>query len=126
MGDTILCNLSDANQVISEARELWVQEVLLGLGVKEETLKLAKSNIQEYRYQVEEMGIEVDFKNGEVDVYKKKWHNDPNPELCGWLPSEKVHLVAQWKEPNKFRKVEGKDVYYEIHLNNWSMLNSRL
>lgn len=127
MGAIILCNLSDANQIISETKEAWVNEILLGLGVGEEVIEEASKNIRRFRYYMEDLGIEVDHKsNGEIDIFKKKWHEDPNPEKCGWLPTKKEHLVAQWKEPTKIRKVEGKDVFYEIHLNNWSMIGSRL
>ena len=126
MGDVILCNISDANQLIIESREQWLAEILLGLGVSQEILNMAQTNIQEFRFQMEGLGVEVDLKTtGEVDVFKKIWHEDAAPEKCGWLPTNKSCLVAQWREPKKIRRVEGKDVYYEIQLNNWSVLNSR-
>ena len=123
MGAIILCNISDSEQVISEAKELWTIEILLKFGIKEEILELSRKDVQKFRYYMEDMGVEVDIKmNGEVDIYKKKWHEDPNPENCGWLPAKKEHMIAQWKEPKKIRKVEGKEVFYEIHLDNWSMV----
>jgi len=127
MGAIILCNISDAIEVISEAREAWIVEILTSLGVDEELLEISKKDIQKFRYYMEELGIEIDFKtSGEIDIYKKKWHEDKDPERCGWLPTKKEHLIAQWKEPEKIRKIEGKEVFYEIHLSNWSMVSSRL
>ena len=125
MGDVILCNISDANSVIEESKLEWINDVLLGLGVSEETLEI--KNIRELRHEISSSyGIEVDLKaGGEVDVYKKQWNNSQDEELQGWLPTKKEHLVAQWKEPKRVRKVEGKEVFYEIHLNEWSFTNVR-
>lgn len=125
MSDTILCNISDAKNVIDEARNEWIQEVLSMLNVPEEVLEIR--DIREFRYELSDnFGIEVELKaNGDVDVYKKQWNNTEIEELQGWLPIKKENLVAQWKEPQRVRRVEGKDVYYEIHLNEWSITNLR-
>lgn len=125
MGDVILCNISDANKVIEEARFEWVHNVLLNLGVPEDIFEIKE--IRDFRYEISNnFGIEVELKaNKEVDIYKKQWNNNPDEELQGWLPVKKEHLVAQWKEPKRVRKVEGKDVYYEIHINEWSFTNVR-
>ena len=124
MGDIILCDLSDANTVINEERLFWVNEVLDALGIPEEVYE-AKT-IDEYRGMMDEFGIEVELSsNGTVDIYKKEWNESEAEEETGWLPTEKEHLVAQWKEPTRIKKVEGKSVHYEIHLNEWSILNMR-
>ncbi|KKL28686.1 hypothetical protein LCGC14_2372650 [marine sediment metagenome] len=124
MTEIILCNLSDANKIINEERLYWVNEVLDALSVPEETYDV--STIDEYRANMDELGIEVELRtSGDVDVYKKEWHEGETEESSGWLPPTKEHLVAQWREPTRIRKVEGKDVYYELHLNEWSILNMR-
>ncbi len=125
MSDVILCNLSDANEVIEEARNNWINDVLVSLGVSEEIIQTA--NIRKFRHEVADgLGIEVELKtNGEVDVYKKRWNNSELEELQGWLPIKKEHLIAQWKEPKRIRKVEGQDVYYEIHLDEWSAVRKQ-
>ncbi len=98
---------------------------MANLGVSEEVFNIKDS--REFRYVVSnELGIEVELKsNGEVDIYKKQWNNSHIEELQGWLPIKKENLVAQWKEPKRIRKVEGKDVFYEIHINEWSFSNVR-
>ena len=125
MGDVILCNISDANNVIEEARFDWIHSVLSNLNVSEEIFDV--KDIREFRHELSNnLGIEVELKsNGEVDIYKKQWNNHSLEELQGWLPVKKEHLIAQWKEPKRIRKVEGKDVHYEIHLNEWSFTNVR-
>jgi hypothetical protein len=124
MSDVILCNISDANEVVEEARLEWIYSVLDALNVPEDVLDF--EDIREYRYNMEEFGIEVELMtNGNVNVYKKQWHDGEYEEYSGWLPTTEDHLVAQWKTPKYVRKAEGKDVYYEIHLNEWSILNMR-
>lgn len=124
MSNIILCNLADAKKVIDEERLYWASEVLEALGVPDETFEV--SDIRDFRYDMETIGIEVELhSNGNVDVYKKQWHDGPTEEQSGWLPVTKEHLVAQWKTPVRVRKIEGKDVFYEIHLNEWSILNMR-
>ena len=122
MGQVILCNLSDANQLIDEARIDWTYGVLYSLGVPEDMLD--PSDIQEFRYNMEGFGVEVELiSNGDVNIYKKQWHDGRTEDDSDWLPPTPDHLVAQWKEPKRIMKKEGRDVYYEIHLNEWSILN---
>ncbi len=124
MSNTILCNISDAKKFIDEERLYWISEVLEALGVPDEVFEA--SDIRDFRYDMETMGIEVELhSNGNVDVYKKQWHEGMTEEQSDWLPATKEHLVAQWKEPAYIRKIEGKDVHYEIHLEEWSILNMR-
>ena len=125
MSDVILCNISDANGLIIEARNEWIRNILLDLGVSDEIIFL--ENIREFRYQVSDsLGIDVELKSsGEINIYKKRWHNDSNENLQGWLPAKKENIIAQWKEPTRIRKVDGQDVFYEIHLNEWSFANAR-
>ena len=124
MSNVILCNLSDANSVIEEEKLYWISEVLDALGVPEEVFDV--TDIRDFRFEMEELGIEVELHfDGEVDVYKKQWHQGPTEEASGWLPVKSDHLVAQWKEPTYVKKIEGKEVYYEIHLNEWSILKLR-
>lgn len=122
MANVILCNLSDAQEVIKEERLYWINEVLDALGVPDEVFEA--SDISDFRYEMEGLGIEVELhSNGNVDVYKKQWHTGPTEETSGWLPATKDHLVAQWKEPTYVRRKEGREVYYELHINEWSILS---
>lgn len=126
MADVILCNISDANIVVEEEKNYWVQDVLLSLGVPEGVI-VSVHDIDEYLYQMHQYGIEVEYKtNGEVLIYKKAMYKSPEGEEIGWLNPTKDHLVAQWKPPRFVRKVEGKDVFYEVHLNKWSSFSMRL
>jgi hypothetical protein len=123
MSSIILCNLSDAHQIIDDERMFWISDVLDALGIPEEVFN-AKT-IDEYRDSIGALGVEIELTSiGNVNVYKQEWH-DGGPDNSGWLPTTSKHLVAQWKEPTYIRKVEGKDVYYEVHLNEWSILNVR-
>ena len=124
MSDVILCNLSDANSEIKEARLLWAYQVLIDAGVPEETLLF--DDIRDFRVDMDDLGIEVELKNGEeVDIYKLEWFETEYE--AGWLPPKKEHLIAQWKKPTRIMKVDenGRDVYYEIHLNEWSIFKTR-
>jgi len=124
MANIILCNLSDKIKTINEAKYLWTLEVLKTLGVPEETLNL--NDIRELRYFLEGMGIEVELcTDGSVLIYKREWHEGKTKESSGWLPAKEENLIAHWKEPNCVRRIEGKDVYYEIHLNEWSIKGKR-
>lgn len=123
MGNVILCNLSDANYIIEEERFYWISDVLDALSVPEEVYD--SKTIDEFRDKMDDFGIEVELStDGSVKVYKKQWYED-GEENVGWLPATKDHLVAQWNEPTRVKRVEGKEVYYEIHLNEWSILNMR-
>ena len=121
MSSIILCNLSDANQCINDARLEWIYDILEFLGIPKE---IYISDLKVYREKMAENGIEVDLvTNGDVNVYKQAWHEDKNES--GWLPSKKENLIGQWKEPERIIKVNGKETYYEIHLDEWSILNTR-
>ena len=123
MSSIILCNLSDANQYINEAKLQWVCNVLQNLGVPEEVYT---SDIDAYRQTMSKMGIEVEIvTNGGVNIYKQTWHEGKNGEESGWLPVKEENLIAQWKEPTRIIKVEGQETFYEIHLNEWSILKTR-
>lgn len=125
MTDVILCNISDANDVINESRLHWTYEILSNIGVPDNIL-FETHDIRDFRYKMEEFGIEVIINNNEeIDIFKKKWHAGQSDELSGWLEPTEEHLVGQWKKPERVRVVDGKSVYYEIRLNNWSMFNMR-
>jgi len=124
MSNVILCNISDAKKCIDEERLYWISGVLDALDVPEEVFDAA--NIYDFRYDMEGLGIEVElYADGRVNVYKKQWHEGRTEEDSDWLPVTDEHIVAQWKEPTYVRKIEGKDVYYEIHINEWSIQNMR-
>lgn len=117
MSNIILCNLSDANEMISEAQKEWVENLLLALNIDEGMLD---DDIYVFRSKMEEIGIEVVlYSSGEVDVFKKVWFDDGFNQ--GWLPAEKKNLVGQWKLPEKIKKIDEKGVYYEIHLKEWTI-----
>lgn len=125
---TILCNLSDANETIKEVRDEWIIEVLLALGISEETIELGFEDQErdDYLYEMNELGISVELNsNGEINVYKKVWFEGNTEETSGWLPPTEQHLVAQWKIPERVRKVEGNEVYYELRLREWSIAKMR-
>lgn len=126
--EIILCNLSDANDTIKEAREEWIIEVLVSIGVPEDTIELGfdDNSRDDYIYRMNELGISIElYSNGEVDVYKKVWVNGLTEESSGWLPPTEKHLIAQWKTPEKVRRIKENEVYYELHLREWSMSNMR-
>lgn len=129
VAETILCNLSDANETIKEVRDEWIIEVLLALGVSENIIELGFNDTgrDDYIYEMNELGIVVElYSNGEVDVFKRVWVNGASEENSGWLPPTEKHLVAQWKNPERIRKIDGNnDVYYELHLREWSISNIR-
>jgi hypothetical protein len=115
MSQTILCNLSDANKIIEESRQEWISEILESLNVDEEIIN---GDIRKYRQKMEEIGVDVIlYSNGEVDVFKKVWFEDGFNQ--GWLPAKEENLIAQWKMPVRVKRIEEKEVYYEIYLNEW-------
>jgi hypothetical protein len=129
VAETILCNLSDANETIAETRDEWIIEVLLALGVPEDTIELGFDDVgrDDYIYEMNELGISVElYSTGEVDVYKKVWITGKTEESSGWLPPTKQHIVAQWKNPERVRRVDGNEVYYELHLREWSTKKMRI
>lgn len=127
MSEVILCNISDVREVILEAQAEWICSVLETIGVPLEVLDLI-DNIQEYSSQLDyEYGIEIIYyaNTEEVKIYKKQKYDsrkDPHKikDPYEWLPAEEKHLIAYWKQPTYIRKAEGKKVYYEITLNEWS------
>lgn len=131
MTDIILCNLSDANATADEARTEWVIEVLVALDISEELIEMGFSDgndYDEFKYSMNELGIDIELhSNGDVDVYKKVWVDGPTEEECGWLPSAREHLVAQWENPERVRRIskDKSEVYYELHLKEWSIADMR-
>ena len=124
MGTIFLCNIEDANKLIEEERLYWTYSVLDALKIPEEIY--LSNNIDEYLNNMDQYGIDIILHtNGNVDIYKKEWYQGKNEQLSGWLPPTKEHLIAQWKTPSKIRIVEGKNVYYEVHTNEWSSLKIR-
>lgn len=124
MSDVILCNLSDSRKSIEEERLYWISDVLDALGVPDEVFDA--TDIRDFRYDMEGFGIEIELcTDGCVNVYKKQWHEGRTEKDSDWLPATEDHLVAQWKEPTYIKKVEGNEVYYELHINEWSILNMR-
>lgn len=132
MTETILCELSDASEVTEEARDEWIIDVLLSLGVSEELIELGYSSgddYDEFRYSMNELGIDIELlSNGEVNVYKKVWVDGPTEESSGWLPPAQEHLVAQWKNPERVKRISqnGDEVYYELHLREWSIIKGQV
>ena len=125
----ILCNLSDSRETIEEARDEWIIETLISLGVPEDTIELGFDSDRgrdDYIYEMSDLGIDVElFSSGKVDVYKKVWLDGKTEEASGWLPTTKEHLVAQWETPERVRRIDGKDIHYELHLKEWSIANVR-
>lgn len=125
---TILCNISDANDTIEEVRDEWVIEVLLALDVPEDIVELGFDDTgwNDYVYEMNDLGLTVElYSNGEVDIYKKVWFQGASEEDSGWAPPKKQHLVAQWKIPEKVRRIDKGEVYYELRLREWSVANVR-
>lgn len=123
MEDTILCNLSDANDLIEEAKIQWIREVLESLNVSEETIE--EDDVVKFRSDMEEYGIEVvTYSDGIINIYKKAWFDDGHNQ--GWLPVEQKNLVAQWKIPEKIKHVEDGSVYYEIQLKAWNVFERKI
>lgn len=128
-GEVILCNLSDANEIIKESRDEWIISVLLELGVPEEIVEMGfeAGKWDDYLYAMNDLGVVVElYSDGEVDVFKQVWVDGESESDTGWLPISDKNLVAQWKTPERIKRLEGKDVFYEIHLDEWSIKNVRL
>ena len=122
--EIVLCNLSDTEQTISDLRQDWTIETLINLGVPEEVLDF--DDIDKFRMDMSNLGIDVIlFTTGDVNIYKKTWHEDKHEERSGWLPNSERNLVAQWKRPKRIKKVEGRKAYYELHLNKWAAKGKR-
>lgn len=120
MSEIILCDLSDANEVIDDARSDWINDVFDVLNIPDDVFDA--TDIRDYRMNMEDLGIEVIlYSNGEVNVFRKVWHDDGFN--AGWLPATDKHIIAQWKTPERVLKNDGKDVYYEIHVDAWSVAN---
>lgn len=120
MGDVVLCNISDANQIIEEERFKWIINVLLAAGIPEDILIF--DDIRNFRADMYDLGIEVELiNNKEVNVYKLEWLENDYEQ--GFLPPTEENLIAQWKVPKRVMKIDenGRDAYYEIHLDEWSM-----
>lgn len=119
MSDIILCNVSDRFEILKEKRTEWVYKVLDGLNLPEDIEKY--NNYTEFRNILNIHGIFIENKSGgeEIDIYKLKWSDDDGG---GWLPLNDKYLIAQWKKPKYIKRIEGKDVYYELHINEWSMI----
>jgi hypothetical protein len=123
MSDVLLCDISDANQILQDQRKAWVLNILELLEIPEEIINC--HNIDQLRGGLNHFGIHIETLSGgeEINIYRREWYGDQNSG--GWLPPEPKHLIAQWKRPKYIRKVEGEDVYYELHLNEWSMLRTK-
>jgi len=126
MSDIILCDIADVNSVISEARNAWIIDVLLGLEVPEDVIEAGFSdsdNYNNYVLYMNEIGVDVETdSSGCVYVYKKSWIDGHSEDMSGWLPPTKDHMVAHWKPPKQIRRIskDRKEVYYELHLEEWS------
>lgn len=131
MADIILCDLSNAIEVTEEARDEWIIDVLLALGISEELIEMGFSDgddYEEFKFSMNEEGIDIELlSNGEVNIYKKVWIDGHTEEGSGWLPPTPDHLVAQWKNPERVRRIskDGNEVYYELHLREWSVADMR-
>lgn len=125
VAETILCDLSDANSIIKEIKNEWIVEVLSGLGIAEDIIELGLSgNYEEYISAMNELGISIElFSGGEINIYKKVWFDGVSEDSSGWLPVSDKHLIAQWKRPEKIRRVENSTgkLHYEIHFKQWSV-----
>lgn len=124
MSDIVLCNMSDANSITKELRGEWLDDIFDVLEIPDEVFDA--ETINDYRYEMEELGIEVIlYSTGEINVYKKVWIEGPTEFSSGYLPADKRHLIAQWKNPTRVRRIEGNEMYYELHVNEWSVVNMR-
>lgn len=100
MGETILVDKEDLTSTIEEEKQIWLTKVLTALGVNEK--RLEKDDVKEYL-----MGLQIEVWNnlasGTIDIFKNS------------------KMVAQWKAPRTVMRKEGKDIYYEIYLNEWAL-----
>jgi len=123
MSEVILCNLSDSVSILEQKRKEWVCDISQALGYGETDLDF--NDVSSFRSELNRIGVHIELKSSgeEIDVYKCEWREDKNES--GWLPISKKHLIAQWKKPKYIRKRDEKGMYYELHINEWSMLKSR-
>lgn len=119
----VLCDLPDINQVILETRNEWLQEVLELLNISPEIIDLSQTNIDLFRLEMENLGLEIILsQNEEIRVYKKKWYDGKSEESSGWLPPTEDCLIAQWKTPTRVYRKDGRKTYCELRLDEWCSL----
>lgn len=120
MSDILLCDLSDAPKILADRRKEWVCSILSALGLEENKIQI--EDLFELRNYLNQFGIHVALKSAgeEVDIYKREWLGDE--KTGGWLPLNDKYLVAQWKRPKYVRRIDGNSLYYELHLNEWSLI----
>lgn len=122
MGKIIMCNIEDLKKTFLEERREWIFEVLISIGIDEETIALYKTNPREFRARMDDIGVEIiTHSNLDVDVYKLEFYENEETGENGWLPEDEKYLVAQWKEPTIIRKKDEYGSFYEIELNEWSL-----
>lgn len=103
MSNIILANRGDEQKIVAEEKEEWVYQVLLALGIDEKILtELDNKDIVDFLNTV---GIEIFDNLGEESVKIVKNNK----------------TVAEWKQPKFILKKDGKEYYYEIHLNEWAL-----
>lgn len=116
----VLCNIRDVNSVVEEERYNWTIDVLGRLGVTEDVIAYKDKDIDQFKYFMDKIGIEVELVSGGlVNIYKKKWYKGVTESMSGWLPPTKEHLVAQWNPPTYNRKSDETGSFYELILNIW-------
>ena len=101
MALTILSNKGEEQEAIMEARQEWLIDVLLAFSVPEEAFDLEDDEIRQY---MQTAGIEVWY------------HHDGSVSV-----ERNGKLVAEWKSPEFTLIKEGKELYYEIHVQEWAL-----
>lgn len=98
---TILCNRGDENQTIEEAKQEWLQEVLLALDVPED---LFKEQVDDVRQILDNYKLDIwKNANGTIDIYREN------------------KLIGQWLSPKLILVHEKKEWYYRIETQHWAL-----
>ena len=118
---TVKCYLKDHVKILEEEKTIWITEILLRLGVPQNIIDLAGSDLPEFCNKMDDYGIEIDhYTSGEINVYKKAKKKDSSGSWY-WLPPTQNNLIAQWKTPKFIKHREKEEVYYEIIIDEWSV-----
>lgn len=109
----ILADRTDELPAVEEERQAWLQKVLVALGADKDIIK---DNTIGAKNHIESLGLDVVLKRDEIDIFRYEFE-----EIDGRFVEKDKYLVAQWFEPKFILKTDGKDKYYEIHIDEWAL-----
>lgn len=118
----VLCDVDNVHSTIEELRQEWAIDILNKFGIHEINL----DSIEDIQLTLAQIGLEIvnNISDKSIKVYKRELVKKSNGNEY-YLPETDKDLIAEWNMP-KFIKIIGiGEVYYELHLNEWSIFNIR-